>query len=72
MLHPYIDNSIIVCKAGIKHGVDCGTSTSLSFVNLSQQIIHIHIALDAATTAKVDDIVQGIDLHCGIHVEDGR
>ena len=57
MLHPNIDNSIIVCKAGTKHGVDCGTSMSLSFTNLSQQINHIHTASDAAPILYAGGIV---------------
>ena len=58
MLHPNVDDGIMVLEAGTKHGVDRATPMSKFVTNLSQHSTDIHIAPDAATTANVDDVLQ--------------
>ena len=65
MLHPNVDDGIMVFEAGTKHGVDRATPMSQSFTNLSQHSTHIHTALDAATIANVDDVLQDTNIHVG-------
>lgn len=58
MLHPHIDDGIIVREADrAEHGVDHAIQMSQFFMNFSQQSTHIHTALDVATTANIDDVM---------------
>ena len=55
MLHPHVDDGIIVREAGTKHGVDRATPMSQSFMDLSQRSGKGKTALDVATAPKGDN-----------------
>ena len=57
MLHPNINDGIMVLKAGTKHGMNRATPLSQSSMNIFQQSTHIRTTLDIATIANVDNVV---------------
>lgn len=65
IFHPGIDDNVIVHEVGAKHGVDCATLMSQSFMSLSQQSTQLYTATCITTAANVKVVMQDNVLHVG-------
>lgn len=63
MLHPSINDSVIVHEAGTKHSVDHAILIFQCYTNLSQQSTQLHTPVDIDRATNVDVVMHNNALH---------
>ena len=69
LLHPGVDDGIIVRKAGTKHGTNRSTPMAHAYSRMSQQTTRLHVPSDVGSPFVVEPVVQDNVLHIDIDEE---
>ena len=69
MLHPGVDDGVIVCEVGTKHGTQCATPMAHCYTRMSQQTIQLHVPSDVDSPFVVELVMQYNVIHIDINEE---
>ena len=69
VLHPKVEDGVIVREAGTKHGTQFATPMAHCYTRMLQQIIQLHVPSDVDNTIVVEPVVQESVIHINFDEE---